>query len=188
MKIAVKGFIGTGKSYVSKLLVEKKGFEVFNCDEYVHYLYDHDEDLKAQLLSEFGTDKRSEMRDIVFNDQAKLAKLEAIILPKVEQKMLSLESENIIWDCQTIDKLDDVEIDLTLICTADKDTIIKRVQARDGRSVEDINKILLLQDKIHLYQNRTYFIDTTNDDEQIIKQIDKMIRSYNASKDWEDCE
>ncbi len=183
MKIAIKGLIGSGKSYVSDMLSE---YEVFDADLYVASLYENNNELKDFLITNFNTCDKKEVSKIVFNDPFKLKELEDFILPLVKEKMLSIKIDDLIWDCPTIDKLDGIDIDLTIICTSSIDTIIKRVQKRDNRSEEEILKIIKLQDREWLNDNRTYFLNTDQDDSEIKKDLDKIIRSYNASKNWKD--
>ena len=187
MIIAVKGLIGSGKSTISNYLVENYEFSLINCDKIVHEIYENDENIKKKICDTFDLEvfDRKILGSIVFSNVSKLQELEAIVHPILEktcQKIIN-NNENVVIDCQIIDKLD-IEYDLGLIAVASENTIINRVQARDGRSEAEIKDILKHQSRIHLLSVRSYAIDTEVDYKQT---IDKVIRSYNASKNWEDC-
>ena len=82
-----------------------------------------------------------------------------------------------------VDKLD-IQYDLGLIATASDATIIDRVKARDDRDESQIKDILDRQSRVHFLSVRSYAIDT---EVEIGPTVDKVIRSYNASKNWKDC-
>lgn len=187
MKIAIRGVIGTGKSYVSRIINQEFGYQVFDADKYVHELYENDIELQQELDAEFSTHKRAEISKIVFDDQIKLKKLENLIIPKVAKQMQLINDANIVWDCPTIDLISNVEIDVNIVCVADIGTIISRVTARDNRDESQIRQIVKIQDKPLKLHNRTYYVDTTATDEEIKKVLSKIIRSVDASKNWKDC-
>jgi dephospho-CoA kinase len=187
MIIAVKGLIGSGKSTISNYLVEKYEFTLVNCDKIVHELYENDENIRKEICDTFKLEvfDRQELGKIVFADPVELSKLESIVHPILKETCNKLieNNENIVIDCQIIDKLG-IEYDLGLIAVASEATIVKRVMARDNRNEEQILDILKHQTRVHFLKVRSYAIDTEVEYEDM---IDKVIRSYNASKNWKDC-
>ena len=120
---------------------------------------------------------------IVFNNKELLTGLKEIFFPFVAKKCQNIikNNENVVLDCQTIDKTN-IEYDFSIITTCYIETIIERVQERDGRTREDIEKIIQIQDKPYHLTTRSYAIDTEYDYKT---DIEKIIRSFNESKNWE---
>jgi len=95
LKMGLTGGIASGKSTVAAMLREM-GFAVLEADAVAHRLLEpgqaaHDEVLRefgAKLADGVGKIDRKKLGTIVFADPAKLAKLNAIIHPGVEQAIL----------------------------------------------------------------------------------------------------
>jgi dephospho-CoA kinase len=93
-KLGLTGGIASGKSAVAALLREL-GFPVLDADSVSHKLIEpgqaaHDEILKtfgADLADASGWIDRARLASIVFADPAKLAQLNAMLHPRVEQMM-----------------------------------------------------------------------------------------------------
>jgi dephospho-CoA kinase len=92
LKMGLTGGIASGKSAVAAMLREM-GFPVLEADVVAHKLIEpglaaHDEVLKEfgkALADASGRIDRAKLGAIVFTDQAKLAKLNSIIHPRVEE-------------------------------------------------------------------------------------------------------
>ncbi len=92
LKLGLTGGIASGKSAVAALLREL-GFPVLDADNVSHKLMEpgqaaHDEILRtfgAELVDATGRIDRAKLASIVFADPAKLAQLNAILHPRVEQ-------------------------------------------------------------------------------------------------------
>ncbi|MBQ4356130.1 MAG: dephospho-CoA kinase [Bacteroidales bacterium] len=90
-KLAITGGIGTGKTFISKQFIAE-GIPVFYADEEAKLLYSDPEVLR-QIREAFGDSvfdgnrlDFSKMAAIVFNDDAQLQRLNAIIHPLVMKK------------------------------------------------------------------------------------------------------
>ena len=82
--IAISGGIGTGKSIVSRIL-RVNGYEVYDCDTEARHIMDNDRSIQLRLMEEIhpmavshGIIDRKLIADVVFNDNTKLEKLNAI--------------------------------------------------------------------------------------------------------------
>jgi len=92
LRLGLTGGIASGKSAVAALLREM-GFSVLDADSASHKLMEpgqpaHDEILQnfgADLVSSDGRIDRAKLAAIVFSEPAKLARLNAILHPRVEQ-------------------------------------------------------------------------------------------------------
>ena len=95
LKMGLTGGIASGKSAVAAMLREM-GFAVLEADTVAHKLLEpgqaaHDEVLRefgAELADASGKIDRKKLGTMVFADPAKLAKLNAIIHPRVEEAIL----------------------------------------------------------------------------------------------------
>lgn len=83
--IAITGGIGSGKSVVSRVL-RAMGYPVYDCDSQAKAIMDADAEIHRRLCSEIdaavvtdGVIDRKRLAEIVFNDKAKLAVLNAIV-------------------------------------------------------------------------------------------------------------
>lgn len=101
IKIAVTGGIGSGKTTVCNIL-NKFGFKVVSCDDV--YKQIPDQVLKAVLEKQFpaavNNDKidKKKLAQIVFNDKAKLEKLNSLTHPLIMKEVFkAMEEQNILF-------------------------------------------------------------------------------------------
>lgn len=95
LKLGLTGGIASGKSAVAAMLREL-GFRVLDADSISHKLMEPGQDAHDKILREFGADladasgriDRAKLAAIVFGDPAKLARLNAILHPRVERAVL----------------------------------------------------------------------------------------------------
>ena len=95
LKLGLTGGIASGKSAVASMLREL-GFPVLDADSISHRLMEPGQPAHDEILREFGPDvanasgriDRAKLAALVFADSAKLARLNAILHPRVEQAML----------------------------------------------------------------------------------------------------
>lgn len=92
LKLGLTGGIGSGKSVVAGILREL-GFPVLDADSISHKLMESGQAAHDEILQAFGVDladssgriDRHRLAAIVFADPAKLAKLNSILHPRVDQ-------------------------------------------------------------------------------------------------------
>ncbi len=77
-KIAITGSIGSGKSTVSRY-IRSKGFEVFDSDAFVHWLYREHEDLKNQIIMHFD-------HEMIEDDQVDTTKLRNFLIEHPDRR------------------------------------------------------------------------------------------------------
>jgi dephospho-CoA kinase len=95
LRYGLTGGIASGKSTVARMLCEL-GLPVIEADRVAHQVIERGQPAYDEVVSVFGdtildSDKRinrSSLAAIVFNDQNKLARLNGIIHPRVEEEML----------------------------------------------------------------------------------------------------
>lgn len=95
LKLGLTGGIASGKSAVASMLREL-GFPVLDADSISHRLMEPGQPAHDEILREFGPDvantsgriDRAKLAAVVFADPGRLARLNAILHPRVEQAML----------------------------------------------------------------------------------------------------
>jgi dephospho-CoA kinase len=105
-RIGLTGGIASGKSAVAAMLREL-GFQVLDADSLSHKLMEPGQPAYEEILREFGAYlagadgrlERNKLAAIVFANPAKLAKLNAILHPRVQQLVLKQFDE---WRCRGI--------------------------------------------------------------------------------------
>ena len=100
LRYGLTGGIASGKSTVAAMLREL-GFPVIEADQVAHQVMEPGQPAYNEVVAVFGdaildSDKRinrSSLAAIVFNDHEKLAQLNGIIHPRVEEEMLRMFAE-----------------------------------------------------------------------------------------------
>lgn len=130
MKTGITGGIGSGKSYVCKLLAQR-GIEVYDCDAAAKRLIRTSLHLRQQLKALIGSlDKAAISRFLLASEENQQA-VNAIVHPAVFQ---DFEESGILWMESAIlfesgaDKL----VDRVVVVTAPEEVRIQRVMQRDG--------------------------------------------------------
>ncbi len=90
--IGISGKSCAGKNVVA-LYLEEKGYEVWDLDRKAEEIR---QEKKEGLVSLFGTADRAVIRKIVFSEPEKLKRLEAIIYPELEKRILEHEGPLVI--------------------------------------------------------------------------------------------
>jgi dephospho-CoA kinase len=96
LRLGLTGGIASGKSAVAAMLREM-GFAVLDADSLAHKLIEPGQPAYDEVVQEFGQDvlatggrvDRAKLSSIVFNDRAKLDRLNAIVHPRVAEVIFS---------------------------------------------------------------------------------------------------
>ena len=130
MKTGITGGIGSGKSYICKLLAQR-GIEVYDCDAAAKRLIRTSPRLRQQLKALIGSlDKAAISRFLLASEENQQA-VNAIVHPAVFQ---DFEESGMMWMESAIlfesgaDKL----VDRVVVVTAPEEIRIERVMQRDG--------------------------------------------------------
>ncbi|WP_443946380.1 dephospho-CoA kinase [Pedobacter sp. AW1-32] len=151
-KVGITGGIGSGKTTICKVF-EVLGIPVFYADAEAKNVMVDDETLIAGIKAEFGTESyfydgklnNKHIAGIVFNDEAKLAKLNALVHPAVFRAFD-------FWEAQIIEDvpytLKEAALlfesgsykmcDTTILVTAPLEVKLKRVMQRDQVTAEQV--------------------------------------------------
>lgn len=161
MIIGITGGIGSGKSYISKILAQYLSTSVISADEIVHTVTGVNgaaiplikREFGEEFINEDGSLNRKKMRDLIFKDSEKKILLESVSNPiinnaihkKIEDTLkdysfvvveIPLLYESNYWK-DNCDKI--------VVVSCKKEVQIKRVQQRNGFEITQIESIINTQ-------------------------------------------
>jgi len=197
LKIGLTGGIGAGKTAVSDYF-QALGVAVLDTDIIAREVVEPGSDVLQQLAQVFGADilnehgglRREKLRADVFGDPAKKQRLEDIIHPAIRQHLFqqldALASTSSLPYCVLViplllEKSWQTLVDRVLLVCAPESEKIKRIQARQAISENQIKQIMLTQASDD--QRRAIADDILNNDgniEQLHRQIDSLHQRYLA--------
>ena len=143
-RIGITGGIGSGKTTVCQIF-ESLGIPIYYADYWAKWLIENDEKIVAEMVQAFGANtyidgkyNRSYIADIVFKDKTKLAQINAIVHPAVEQHSKNWHNQQIHAPYTIKEAALMIEsgshqyLDGLIVVTAPEAVRIARVMARDG--------------------------------------------------------
>lgn len=158
--IGLTGGIATGKSTVSRLLVSR-GHAVIDADRLSREVVAPGTDGYREIVGEFGSEivadngeiHRKRVGEIVFQDRAKLARLEGIIHPRVrkrtEELRRELEAEGrdiAFYDVPLLfEKKMKPLFDRVVVVACSPDLQLDRLMKRDSLSLDEARKRISVQ-------------------------------------------
>lgn len=154
--IAITGSIGCGKTYIADL-IKSLGYVVFDADKEVKNFYKNKKFLEK--IKNFFSDcfekellNKRKLRNLVFNNDFELKKLESIIHPLLKQKLKekikksAKKSDFIFIDAALIFEMNwDKYCDYVILADVDEKIQKQRVMNRDKILAEDFEKIIAKQ-------------------------------------------
>ena len=134
MKIGITGGIGSGKSYVCKLL-KAHGIEVYDCDQAAKRIIRTSEEVRQKLLQLIGSLEKADIARFLLESEANAKKIDAIVHPAVfhdfEESGYQWMESAILYESGA-NKL----VDRVVVVTAPEEIRIQRVMQRDTISRE----------------------------------------------------
>lgn len=196
--IGLTGGIATGKSTVTKFLIEK-GYKVIDADKIARKVVEINCPAYKEIVEEFGVEilnkdltiDRMKLGSIVFNSEEKRKKLNSIIHPRVFQEISNLilnycKNEKIVFlDVPLlIEELDsfkkyNIDIDEIWLVYSDKDKQIERLMQRDNFTYEEAEKRINSQLPMKIkkkYADR--IIDNNRNIKELKNTVDDIINRF----------
>lgn len=134
MKIGITGGIGSGKSYVCKLL-KAHGIEVYDCDQAAKRIIRTSEEVRQKLLQLIGSLEKADIARFLLESETNAKKIDAIVHPAVfhdfEESDYQWMESAILYESGA-NKL----VDRVVVVTAPEEVRIQRVMQRDTISRE----------------------------------------------------
>jgi len=190
--IGLTGGIGTGKSKVAELFITR-GFLVIDADQIGRLILDPGKEGWQAMQATFGsrffkddmTVNRRKLRAAIFTDRKLREEVDDLLHPLIREEIATACRQNSAQAC----RLTVVEVpllfeagwqedfDSVVVVTADDETCLARIMARDGVSRPEAEQALAAQMSIeekvamanHVVDNSGVWSDT-------ISQVDELIR------------
>lgn len=185
LKVGITGGIGSGKSTVCSIF-RQLGIPVFEADTEVKTLYNQNQELRAELINNFGsivyTDSRVNI-DVLrsfFKDPTKREMLNKIVHPFIfkafDNWAASQNSPYVIKEAAILfESGADKTVDVTIGVIASENKRLKRTLLRDNfRTEDEVLKIMQTQlSNSELEAMCDYLIDN-NEQRSLIGQVQKL--------------
>lgn len=193
--IAITGSIATGKSTVSKYLIQQ-GYPVIDTDIISRVVVEKGtvglerlkENFGEDIIQADGTLNRKALGNIVFNDKASKEKLNQILHPLIskesKERMAAYKEEGhslIFVDIPLYYEVDiDIPTDAVWLVYVSPDIQLERLMKRNQIGEEDARQLISnqisIQDKAKWSE---IVIDNSNTPEETHKQVDQLLKAEN---------
>ena len=176
MKIGMTGGIGSGKSYVCKLL-KAHGIEVYDCDQAAKRIIRTSEEVRQKLLQLIGSLEKADIARFLLESEANAKKIDAIVHPAVfhdfEKSGYQWMESAILYESGA-NKL----VDRVVVVTAPEEVRLQRIMQRDAISREQARQWIARQwpqDKVRQLADYEIVNDGLTDlDQQINKILEEL--------------
>ena len=190
--IAITGSIGCGKTFLANI-IRSLGYVVYDADKWCKYLYYRPAFLKVikqnfpEVFEVDGSFNKRKLRNLVFNNNQELKRLEKLIHPFLKQKLLNVIRKNaktervFFFDAALLYEMKwDIYCQAVILADVDKNIQKQRVMTRDRISAEDFEKIVSVQmDNEQKKQFADVVINTDNTENllkaELIQIIEELI-------------
>ena len=186
--IAIAGGIGSGKSVVSSIL-RVMGYEVYDCDSEAKRLMNSSQDIKRDLVENFGeqsvladgTINSAYVGSVVFGNESALKKLNSIVHPRVKEDVVKhIESTSrqvmfvetaILLKSNLLDLIDDA-----WVVEAPESVRVDRVMKRNSMCEEDVRKRIKAQESQDYNSLKSYRTIVNDGETPILVQVEKLVK------------
>lgn len=193
MKVAITGGIGSGKSYVCKLL-QQRGINIYDCDQAAKRLIRTSPDIRRQLTMLIGPEaylgedgqggwilNKAVVAQFLLGSEANAHAIDDIVHPAVfhdfeTSGMQWLESA-ILYE-SGMDKL----VNRVIVVTAPQEVRIQRVMQRDGISREKVLEWMSRQWSQDEIRQRADYEIINDGQADLNEQIEQLLTSLDISK------
>ena len=177
IKIGITGGIGSGKSYVCRLL-ERRGIEVYDCDAAAKRLIRTSTRLRQQLKELIGSLQKADISRFLLASEGNQQAVNAIVHPAVFQ---DFEASGMQWMESAIlyESGADRLVDRVVVVTAPEEVRIERVMSRDSISREKALQWIARQWPQEEVRQRADFEIVNDGEADLEKQIERLLRSLN---------
>lgn len=186
-KVGITGGIGSGKSKVAELLSDR-GVAIYNSDLRAKELMNSNAALREALIAAFGAEcytleglNRAWLAQRVFNNEAELAKLNAIVHPAVMQDFTAwAEAEEgnyvVLESAILLEAGLESYVDVVVAVMAPKELRLERAMLRDGASREQIEERMRNQMSDEERTDRAKYAIVNIDLEELEEDVEQLHR------------
>ena len=184
LRVGITGGIGSGKSTIARIF-STFNIPVYDADSHAKKLMTTDKILVAEIIREFGTLSyqsdgaldRKFLAEVVFNDPGKLSRLNSLVHPRVDldfEQWVSrqasapyiLKEAALLFNSGASKKLNKI-----IVVAAPTEVRIERIRRRDGRTDDQIKKIINQQMDQQEMEHRADYIIRNDGSELVIPQV-----------------
>ena len=194
--LGVTGGIGSGKTAVCRIL-EELGARVFYADAEAKRLMHTDAEARAEIVAAFGPESydaegrldRAFLARQVFGDAARLARLNAIVHPRVRQALVEAKEQAardgvdlLVYEAALIFETGgEAYVDAVAVVDAPVETRIRRVVERDGVTPDAVRARLQHQlPPEELRRRADYLIENTGSLEALRQDVEAVYHAVLA--------
>jgi len=181
MKIAITGGIGSGKSYVCRLL-NQRGIEIYDCDAAAKRLMRDSLSLRRQLTALIGMEaytaegllNKAAVAQFLLQSDTNAKAIDSIVHPAVAA---DFRQSGMQWmECAILfesgfDRL----VDRVVVVTADTDVRIRRIMQRDNISEAKARQWIARQWAQEEVVRRADYVIRNNGNDDIDGQIERLV-------------
>lgn len=185
--VGITGGIGSGKSTLSKLLLDE-GFRVYNTDDEARRLQNESSTIRNQLIEQFGNEaynakglNRKYLANIVFNQPESLLKLNSIVHPAVKENFVNwakqYSSEKYLFlECAILfeGKFDSL-VDKIVLVVASEAVRVERVMKRDLSTEEQVRARIRNQMSDDEKMKHADYILSTDDNQDMYPKMKHLL-------------
>jgi dephospho-CoA kinase len=190
-RVGLTGGIASGKSTVARLFAAL-GIPIIDSDELAREVVAPGQPLLTQIAEQFGSHviaadgslDRRVLRDVVFADPSARAALEALTHPAIaEASERQARAVGGPYQIHAIPLLVEKKlasrVDRVLVVDCDEETQIRRLQARDGSTIEQARAILAAQaSRAERLAAADDVVSNSGDMQALRRQVEKLHVSY----------
>lgn len=197
--IGITGGIGSGKSFVTKVMASEFGAKIIDTDSIAHSLLKRGEVAYPKIVNAFGEEildsfleiDRKKLGEIVFSEKEKLVLLNSIVHPLVENEVDKRLSEFLKDQCEFVcletALLHDVgyekKCNEVWFVYAEKNERVKRLMAGRALSKETCEAVIQRQASEDVYKTFSdRVIDNSLSEVDTVNQIRRMINLIRGGK------
>ena len=188
MVLGITGGIGSGKSYVCRLLAARYHIPIYYCDIHAALLMRSDYELMEQLselvpglYDKDGELDKQRLASYMFSDEQHLRSVNAIVHPAVRRHLrewkehrceglLAVESA-ILYESHF-----DTEVDKVLYVDAPMEVSIQRTCLRDGLTEQEVKERITYQ-QTEQARFRADFVVNNDGQHDLLPELDKIINN-----------
>ena len=189
MKIGITGGIGSGKSYVARMLTQHFGIPVYDCDSRAKSLMTTSLAIRRQLTALVGADayqqdgqlNRQLLSHYLFSDSLHASRVNAIVHPAVKSDFLAWASRqtapHVAMESAILLEagFDDV-VDRILSVEAPVELRLQRAMQRDGATGEQVRHRMALQLADDERRDKAHAV-ILNDGRPLLPQLQELFNS-----------
>lgn len=184
-RIAITGGIGSGKSYVCRVL-NKRGIEVYDCDAGAKQLMRTDADLQSKLTQLIGPDtyvhgqlNKPVVSQFLLASEANKQAINAIVHPAVIDDFYRSGKQ---WMESAILFEAHLEhtVDVIVCVSAPEEVRISRIMQRDGITEEKARQWIQAQMPQAEAEHRSHFVIINDGIQSVDEQVAKVLSALSA--------